>query len=92
MTAPIFTPGQTIKLTQELELEQEDGYLHILPVGTEVTITAVFPEYWNDFGAVNMDVSYEGDVERVDHYDHSGQSDWTERSTGVANIDFDPNA
>lgn len=91
-TAPQFTKGQTITLTEELEIALPNDYREILPVGTEVTITEVFPDddRWNEYGVVNMDIAYAEDVHVQNPFDLSGQNDSEVYAEGVANIDYRP--
>lgn len=93
MTAPIFTTGQTIKLTEELEIPLANGYIEVLPVGTEVTVTEAFPDAdrWEEYGVVNLDIEYAEDVQIQNPYDLSGQNDWEVFAQGVMNIDYTPN-
>ena len=91
-TAPEFTKGQTITLTEDVTLQHEDGFEYVIPAGSEVTVAAVFPdaERWAEFGVVNLDIEYDEYVTVANEFDRSGCSDFEVHFTGATNIDHKP--
>lgn len=79
------TVGQTVTVNFDVEVEEEDGTLHYIEAGKEFTVTGyddlvgrnMTPEqYFEEYESIELIVEA-GDVEVHDHYDRSGQSDYT---------------
>lgn len=78
------TAGQTITVNFDVEVEEEDGTLHFIEAGKEFTVTgydALTPgqtpeQYFAEYDSIELIVEA-GDIEVRDHYDRSGQSDYT---------------
>lgn len=74
--------GSVITVNVDLEVEEEDGYIHRVAAGQPVTVTgydhgSLSPaEHWEEWGYFSLQVEA-GDVEVQSQSDRSGQSDYT---------------
>lgn len=84
--------GDVLKSYEEIEIEQESGHIFQIPVLSDLVVTAVHydEEYFNDHGAINIDVSLEEDVTVQNPWDRSGQSDDEVHVSETLNLDWEP--
>ena len=85
--------GQFIAFKNDLELEDEDGYIDIVKAGTPVKVTehdgpGTWAEQYETYGSIAFGAEI-GDVERHNQFDRSGQSDVTVNG-GLHWFDVDP--
>ena len=87
------TLGQSIKFHNDIEIEAEDGYIFQIPAGTPFKVTehdgpGTWEEQYATYGSIAFGAEV-GDVERVNQFDRSGQSDQTVNG-GLQWFDVDP--
>lgn len=85
--------GQSIKFINDIEIEAEDGYIFQIPAGTPFKVTEQdgqdsFEVQYAAHGSIAFGAEV-GDVERVNQFDRSGQSDQTVNG-GLQWFDIDP--
>ena len=77
------TAGQTISVNFDVEVEEEDGTIHYIPAGNTFEVVGydaldgrTVSQYFEEFESIELIVEA-GDVEVIDQWDRSGQSDQT---------------
>jgi hypothetical protein len=90
------TAGQTITVNFDIEIEEEDGYIHRVDAGEELLVVGyddlagrnMTPEqYFEEYGSIELMVEV-GDITVQNQWDRSGQSDY-EINGGVQPISLD---
>lgn len=79
--------GDVLKSYEEIEMEQDSGAIHQIPVLTDLVVVAVH-ETTDDY--VNIDVALEADITVRHPFDGSGQSDYEVSVSETVNLDWEP--
>lgn len=85
--------GDSIKFKNDIEIEGENGFIYQIPAGTPMKVSELdgqesFEVQYEKYGSIAFGAEV-GDLEYIDQFDRSGQSDSTVDG-GLQWFDVDP--